>query len=136
MLAIAGGAFYLFYLYNNSKKEENKAQHPKEIGPQGARSHIGTAPEREATRIPRNQRREQPPEVRRHMPAPGYTEPPHLTKARLNRLYEAMPDGPLGWSRGKLNKDKDLLANRVPHHHPGLSKVGIAHAPERGAPSF
>lgn len=127
MLAIAAGGLYLYYMYNKTKSPENyeSGQHPAERGPIGARKFTGTAPERAFTRIPNNQRREQPPEVRRRLPNPDYHEHPDLTKARLNRLYEAMPDGPIGWSRGKLGKDKHLIANRVPHHHPGLSKAGI-----------
>lgn len=124
MLALLGAGLYSYYAYNNSSNIDNPQQHFREKGMLGARSFTKTQQERGIPRIPLATRTEQPPEVRRLMPSPDYREPEHLTRARLDRLYEAMPDGPTGFAVGKIDKNRYIETQRVPHHHPGLTRIG------------
>lgn len=124
MLALLGLGLYGVYAYKKGVDVDNVQQHFREKGMLGARSFTKTAQERGVPRIPLATRTEQPPEVKRLMPSLYYNEPPHLTAARLDRLYEAQPDGPLGFAVGKIDKNRQINTQRVPHHHPGLTRIG------------
>jgi hypothetical protein len=124
MLALLAAGLYGLHAYNNVGNVDNVQQHFREKGMLGARSFTKTAQERGVPRIPLATRVEQPPEVRRLMPSLDYVEPAHLTAARLDRLYEAMPDGPTGFAVKSINKNRFIETQRVPHHHPGLTRVG------------
>lgn len=128
MLAIVGTALYLLHDHTKKVAPENhleEPQHYRARGTLGARSFTKTAPERETTKMPKPMRKEQPPELKKIHVHEKYVEPPHLTAARLDRLYEAQSDGPLGWARGKVDKDNQLIHKRMPYHHPGLTKINV-----------
>ena len=96
----------------------------REKGVIGQRSFLGMAAERERVRGVPLQRREQPPELRKVLINPEYKETAANIKARQDRLYEAMSDGPFGFVRGKVDRDRDLIANRLPYMHKGLTRIG------------
>lgn len=124
MLALVAAGLYGYHLYNNTGNVDTVQQHFREKGMIGARSFTKTAQERGIPRIPLATRTEQPPEVKRLMPSLDYAEPAHLTAARLDRLYEAYPDGPVGFAVGKIDRNRHIDTQRVPHHHPGLTRIG------------
>lgn len=124
MLALLGAGLYGYYTYTNKTNLDVAQQHFREKGALGARSFTKTAAERGIPRIPLASRTEQAPETRRLMPDPAYVEPIALTNARLDRYYEAMPDGPVGFAVGKIDRNRHITTQRVPHHHPGLTRVG------------
>lgn len=99
-------------------------QHHRAKGVLGARSHIGYASERAVTKQAKHVRVEPAPELRRVLHNPLMQETPENRRKRKDRLYEAMPDGPIGFARGKVDRDRDLNANRLPYMHPGLTRIG------------
>jgi len=124
MFTLIAAGLYGAYAYNKKQDVDAVQQHFREKGPLGARSFTKTAQERGIPRIPLATRVEQPPEVKRLMPSPDYHEPAELTRARLDRYYEAQSDGPVGFAVGKIAKNRHIDTQRVPHHHPGLTRIG------------